>query len=75
MNYAEYIAESLSKSIEYSEYLAESLHKSTTYEEYIAECLDPSYTEKKKIVELRIKRKLLSKERKEKINKINEAED
>jgi len=40
IDYAEYIAENLEKSVQYSEYIAENLDKNLEYSEYLAENLD-----------------------------------
>lgn len=39
MNYSEYIAENLEKSIIFSEYIAENLDKMISYSEYVASSL------------------------------------
>lgn len=40
INYVDYIAENLDRTIQYSEYLAENIDKNINYTEYIAENLD-----------------------------------
>ena len=42
MNYSNYIAEEIDKSISYSEYIVENVDKSIGYAEYIAEKIDKS---------------------------------
>jgi hypothetical protein len=40
MNYTEYIAENIDKSMQYNEYIAEHLDNAITYTEYIADSLN-----------------------------------
>ncbi len=49
MDYRDYIAENLDKSISYSEYIMENLDKSISYAEYIAGNLDGYETEQEKL--------------------------
>lgn len=55
MNYSEYLAEKLSKSIEYSEYLAENIAMNISYSEYLAENLDNRRSIRRSIRKSKIK--------------------
>jgi len=51
INYAEYLAENIDKTLQYAEYLAENIDKSIDYSDYIAKNLNYSQKSSEKIGE------------------------